>query len=149
MQNKRALSFYFAALIYKKLEYLKEKTGLPLTVVPVPPRKGKIREKGWDQIEEICFYLEKAWNIKVTRLLTRLSHIQQKKLDRFQRIEGISLSYTLKSRKKISKLIPKMEKNLVIIDDVLTTGSTIEACARNLKELGVEKVYSITLFIVD
>jgi predicted amidophosphoribosyltransferase len=38
---------------------------------------------------------------------------------------------------------------VVLADDVLTTGSTIEACARELKRLGIKQVFSITLFIVD
>ena len=156
LEDKRTLSPYFASLFYKKLKSLEEEYGANLSVVPVPPRVGKIREKGWDQIEELCYYLEKGWNVRILRLLERLSHVQQKKLDRVQRLEGIGSSYRVKNEKKIKKILPKTQsgemmlpKAVVLADDVLTTGSTIESCARELKKLGVEHVFSITLFIVD
>ncbi|MBO6218317.1 MAG: ComF family protein [Treponema sp.] len=149
MEDKRNLSPYFAVLFYEKLCAIENELGFSLAVVPVPPRAGKIRERGWDQIEELCFYLEKGWGVKVFRLLERLSHIQQKKLDRLQRIEGISSSYRLKNKRKIRKFCKKIPEAVVLADDVLTTGSTIEACARELKAFGVRKVFSLTLFIVD
>lgn len=149
LEDKRNLSVYFASIFHKKLCTLEEELGFSIPVVPVPPREGKIRERGWDQIEELCFYLEHGWNVRILRLLERLSHVQQKKLDRVQRLEGISSSYRLKSERKIRRICASVPKAVVLADDVLTTGSTIEACARELKSLGVEKVFSITLFIVD
>lgn len=149
LEDKRNLSPYFAAIFYKRLRALEESCGRSLTVVPVPPRSGKIRSRGWDQIEELCFYLERGWGVKILRLLERLSHTQQKKLDRVQRIEGMSSSYRLKSERKIRRIAGKIPDAVVLADDVLTTGSTIEACARALKSLGIKQVFSITLFIVD
>ena len=149
MEGKRNLSVYFAAIFYQKLKALEEEFGQKLCVVPVPPRAGKIREKGWDQIEELCFYLEKGWNVKILRLLERLSRVQQKKLDRVQRIEGISSSYRLKSKKKLRHIAKTIPDTLLLADDVMTTGSTLEACARELKKIGVKRVFSITLFSVD
>ena len=149
LEDKRNLSPYFAAIFYQKLKSLEDSLGIMPAVVPVPPRAGKIREKGWDQIEELCFYLEKGWGVKILRLLERLSRVQQKKLDRVQRIEGISSSYRLKNAKRLKKICPNIPETVVLADDVLTTGSTIEACARELKSFGIKKVFSITLFIVD
>lgn len=149
LEDKRNLSPYFASIFYKKLKSLEEEIGEKIPVVPVPPRAGKIREKGWDQIEELCYYLEKGWNVEIMHLLERLSKVQQKKLDREQRLEGISSSYRLKSEKKLKKNLRKIPEMLVLADDVMTTGSTVEACSRELKKLGVKKVFSITLFVVD
>ena len=149
LEDKRSLSPYFAALFHRKLKSLENEIGEPLAVVPVPPRKGKIRERGWDQIDELCFYLKKGWNVKILPLLERLTHTQQKKLDRIQRIEGISSSYRLRKEKWLRRKFPHLPEAVVLADDVLTTGSTIEACARELKKLGIKRVFSITLFIVD
>ena len=149
LEDKRTLSPYFAEIFYKKLKSLEGKTGKSLAVVPVPPRKGKIREKGWDQIDELCFYLEKGWNVKILPLLERVSRIQQKKLDRVQRIEGISSSYRLKKERILRKMCQEPPDAVVLADDVLTTGSTIEACARELKKFGINQVYSVTLFVVS
>ena len=149
LEDKRNLSPYFAAIFYRKLKSLEDELGGALSVVPVPPRKGKIREKGWDQIDELCFYLEKGFGVKILHLLERLSKTQQKKLDRVQRIEGISSSYRLKIARKLQKIAKSPPDAVVLADDVLTTGSTIEACARELKSFGIKRVFSITLFIVE
>ena len=49
--EKRTLSVYFASLLAKKLREIEKEYG-SFFIVPVPPRPGKIREKGWDQVEE-------------------------------------------------------------------------------------------------
>lgn len=149
LENKRSLSPYFAALFYQKLKALEEREGKLIPVVPVPPRKGKIREKGWDQIDELCFYLKRGWNVKVLHLLERTSSVQQKKLGRLERLKTIDSSYHLKQGHKVKKLLESPPELVVLADDILTTGSTLEGCARELKRGGIKKVYSITLFIVE
>lgn len=112
-------------------------------IVPVPPRKGKIRKNGWDQIEELCSFLEKRYGLKVFRLLERNTSGQQKKLSRQQRLESIKTAYSLKPG------IFKLPQSVCLIDDVCTTGSTLESCAEILKKAGVQKVNAVTLFTVD
>lgn len=147
--DKRTLSPYFAVIFHKKLLEVEKFYGQTLPIVPVPPRKDKIRERGWDQIEELCFYLKEVWGVEVLPMLERLSRTQQKKLDRTQRIERISSSYALKSKEWLKKHKIQPPKAVILADDVLTTGSTLEACARELKKIGVEKVFALTLFTVD
>lgn len=147
MQEKRSLSSYFASLVHDKLLEIEEKCGKKLSIVPVPPRPGKIREKGWDQIEDLCFYLSKGWNVKILSLLKRNSKNQQKKLDRVQRLENIGSAYSVSSQAEKRKI--QIPEKAVLLDDVLTTGSTLENCACLLKKLGVKEVFVITLFVVD
>ena len=47
-------------------------------VVPVPPRYGKIKEIGWDQVDELCNILEHRFGFKILRVLERKSVFQQK-----------------------------------------------------------------------
>ena len=112
-------------------------------VVPVPPRKGKIREKGWDQVDELCSFLHYRYNQKVMKLLTRNSTGEQKKLGREGRLETIGKAYSLLEEENLPDVMPE---NVIIIDDIFTTGSTIESCARVLKEGGVKKVIALTIF---
>lgn len=147
MRGNRAISPFFANLVYKKMRKIEDSLLLKdIPVVPVPPRPGKIRKNGWDQINEICFYLKRFRNIKILKLLKRVSDSQQKKLNREERLDKIVNTYVLSSAAKKNRNIPE---SVFLIDDVITTGATVEQCARLLKSLGVKRVYVITLFIVD
>ena len=142
INGERQFSSFFAKIVYKRLCEIKEITG-SFAVVPVPPRKGKIREKGWDQIQELSMLLKYVYGIKVVSMLERISYVQQKKLDRLERLGTINRSYVLK--KKLKEIPCKA----VIIDDVLTTGATIESCSFLLKKAGVKEVYAVSIFAVS
>lgn len=138
MGGVRNISGFYAELVNKALKYYEIKN-----IVPVPPRKGKIQEKGWDQIDELCRFLEMKYNYSVFHLLKRNSSVQQKKLNRKDRLETIKNAYSLA---EVSGILPE---TVCLIDDVCTTGSTIECCGRLLKAAGIKNVYVITLYIVD
>jgi ComF family protein len=112
--------------------------------VPVPPRPGKIRRTGWDQVERLAALLEKerpsgtpAAGIPLSRCLKRLASQSQKELNREQRKKN------LRGRILCTKKPPR---SALLFDDLITTGSTLEACAAALKEGGTERVYALTLF---
>ena len=105
-------------------------------IVPVPPRPGKIKETGWDQVEHLAKVIEKR-GYSVYRCLKRGKSNVQKRLNRAERMEN------LKGRILIDGNAPRIA---LLIDDVITTGSTIEICASVLKEAGAQKVYGLCLF---
>ena len=142
LEGERALSDLLSELMNERLIQLKRKFG-DFVIVPVPPRPGKIREKGWDQVEELCTFLEYRYNWKVQRILKRISSVEQKSLDRNHRMDIIGKAYTLCDK---VKSVPGI---VCLVDDVLTTGSTLECCAKVLKENGVERVYASAIFTVD
>jgi ComF family protein len=119
----------------KILDILDDPVLKDAILVPVPPRPGKIKENGWDQVEYLAKKLEKYRY--VSRCLKRSRSKVQKKLGRSERLEN------LKGRIWLNGTAPK---TAVIIDDVMTTGSTMEVCASVLKENGSEKVYGLCLF---
>jgi len=108
-------------------------------IVPVPPRPGKIKESGWDQVECLVKRLEKLekGRITVCRCLKRRKSKVQKFLGRTERAEN------LKGRILAHGAVPK---TVLIIDDVITTGSTMEVCSQTLKANGAEKVFGLCLF---
>ena len=132
-----ALGNFFAEIIRKTLE----EKGIPVEtgIVVVPPRPGKIRKAGWDQVEYLAKLLEKDKGcvFPVIRCLKRLRSRSQKELGRKNR------QTNMKGRIISKKQIPK---TAVIIDDVITTGSTLDACAVALKEGGAQTVYGLCLF---
>lgn len=146
LQDKRALSSLFAQLMYEQMKSIFQ-SEIPV-IVPVPPRPGKIKKKGWDQIDELCNLFECRYGLKVLKILKRNTSFQQKKLDREQRLELTKNSYSVNEKLIKRKKISVPEK-AVLIDDVLTTGITIENCAFLLKKTGVINVYAMTIFIVD
>lgn len=116
-------------------------------VVPVPPRPGKIHKNGWDQIEDIALYLEYVHHIRVERILKRTDAQQQKKLTKEERDEHSKHAYVIDARKM--NHLDGIPPHVILLDDVITTGSTICACARLLKEVkGIQKVSATSLFIV-
>jgi ComF family protein len=134
-----AIGNFFAELIIKTL---KEKDIAPETgIVPVPARPGKIRKSGWDQVEYLARLLEKGQSngnvFPVSRCLKRLKSKSQKELSRANR------QTNLKGRIVPIKQIPK---TAIILDDVMTTGSTLDACAGALKEGGAKTVCGLCLF---
>ena len=110
-------------------------------IVPVPSRPGKIRKNGWDQVEYLAKLIEKKHarygNFPVNRCLKRLPSKSQKELGRENR------KTNLKGRIVTVKQPPK---TAIVIDDVMTTGSTLDACASALKEGGTQTVYGLCLF---
>lgn len=147
-QEIRALSLFFA----KILDGLLKKLGAKV-IIPVPPRKGKLQEKGWDQIDELCNLLEYIYGFKILRILERATVIQQKKLGREGRLEQIGKAYNLVSPEKLQKSLKpfdgKLPKEVILLDDVCTTGATLESCSIPLKEVGIKTIIGVTLFVVD
>lgn len=145
----RSLSPLFALALEKALVNIYGKQRL-VPLVPVPPRPGKIKKTGWDQIDELCNILHSCYGRSVVHLIKRVSDVQQKKLNRENRLSTSFSSYRpiFKEafRLKNKGLLPE---EVVLIDDVMTTGATIETCSAILKRLGVRKVQVITLLIVD
>jgi ComF family protein len=105
--------------------------------VPVPPRPGKIKKQGWDQIGYLAKILEKESAFPVCRCLKRLPSRSQKELNRLER--GINL----KGRIKCIKQVPE---TAIVFDDVITTGATINECSEVLLNAGSKNVYGICLF---
>ncbi len=151
MMESRDISFILAKAAYLAMEKLYGKE-LP-ALVPVPPRPGKIHHKGWDQIQDLAFLLHHVYGIRVLNLLSRTQKIQQKKLDRIARLQQDEDRYVLSGKGR--RLVECMGKSwmevqeILLLDDVITTGGTLESCARVLKNAGFAKICALTLFIVD
>ena len=126
---------FLADSLCKSLEdFVKERD---MVLVPVPPRPGKIKKQGWDQNEYLAKRLGSIGAYPLKRCLKRLRSRSQKELNRKEREEN------LKGRIICTKKPPK---DVILFDDVVTTGATLNACATALLEGGTKTVYAICLF---
>ncbi|AAC65745.1 hypothetical protein TPADAL_0776 [Treponema pallidum subsp. pallidum DAL-1] len=108
-------------------------------LVPVPPRPCKMAERGWDQVEDVSRRLELA-GFTVNRALVRVEgRFAQKTLSRAARVENLAGSIELGAHARVPR-------DALIIDDVVTTYATMDACARVLRSSGSERVQGFSFF---
>lgn len=110
-------------------------------IVPVPlhPKKQKIR--GYNQSEAFAVGLEKSTGIMVEKSsLKRVEHTSsQTQKSRHDRVDSVSRAF------RIEKNANLHAKRVLLVDDVITTGATIETCYHLLKEAGTERVDILTI----
>ena len=109
-------------------------------IVPVPCSRGRLLKFGWDQMLEVCKALKRPY----VRLLERNEGTQgpQKYLDRSQRAQASEGKFCINSSIKDLQLY--RNRKIIIIDDILTTGSTMEAAMNLLESNGFSDVCGAT-----
>jgi len=114
----------------------------PDVIAPVPVSKKKYRKRGYNQAELIARELAKNCNVPMdARLLYRVKDTKpQKEISKDLRRKNLEKAFL------ISQNVVKYKK-VVLVDDIYTTGSTIDECAKALKAAGVENVFFISLSI--
>jgi ComF family protein len=119
----------------------------PDILVPVPIHKSKYRERGYNQTEILANGIAKGLNIPVLpHLLIRdKKTLPQKQLSDKERLRNLQEAFILND--KVFSEYPRKIKSILLIDDIYTTGSTIEACTNVLMRNGIENIYFITLCI--
>ncbi|MBI2055220.1 MAG: ComF family protein [Candidatus Sungbacteria bacterium] len=109
-------------------------------LVPIPLHKKRLRERGFNQAELMAKKLGRAWGLKIaTDILMRTEYRkpQTEIKRREERLENAKGIY------KINKS-PPPGKIMILVDDVATTGATLEEAARVLKNAGAKQVWAFT-----
>lgn len=114
-------------------------TSLPAlpkdTVVTyVPTATSRVRVRGYDQSQLIASHLAKQRSLPMARLLVRHGQTRQVGSVRTKRLEQAAKNYGLANNKRLS------QKHILIVDDILTTGATLEAASRVLRKTGAKQV---------
>jgi len=105
-----------------------------------PRKKANIKKFGFDQAEEMAKYLSLATSIPYNKCIFRKGRAKdQKFLNSAERKENVKNVYFFNSGIDVS------EKVILLVDDVVTTGSTVKACAKLLKENGAKAVYVLSI----
>jgi competence protein ComFC len=109
-------------------------------LVPVPLHPARQREREFNQADVLASIVGHEAELPVSRALRRIRHTTtQTRLDRHERMENLRHAFT------VHKDAPVRGKHLVLVDDVLTTGSTLDECARILCKAGAASVRAITV----
>jgi ComF family protein len=113
-------------------------------LVPVPLHRKRLRHRHFNQAEEISLALATHTGMPVIKALRRIRETEtQTLLSRKQRMENLrgAFEITRQGRGRIES----SPDGVVLIDDVLTTGSTVNECAKTLRRAGFRKVFVVTV----
>ena len=106
--------------------------------VPVPLHPRREYERGFNQAEDLAMHL----GVPVARWLKRVRHTQsQIELPKDRRQQNVKDAFAINPTPGSRLPVPGI---VVLVDDVSTTGSTLEACAKVLKQAGVKEVRALT-----
>lgn len=114
-------------------------------VVPVPLHKSKLRKRGYNQVHKFAEELGKALSIPVdttTLVKTKATSTQVFK-DRLKRILTHDADFS------ISGDMSLQGKHILLVDDIITTGATIEACANQLMRIKGVRISVVTMAIAE
>ena len=144
--RKEYLEFYgkyIAKAFYEKIKSIN-----PDCFVPVPIHKNRLRERNYNQAAVLSYAISdelKKYNINIPVnekiIFRRKNTVPLNKLSEDERSKQIKNAFITNEDKNI--------KSVIIVDDIYTSGNTINEMAISLKNIGVEKIYFITIVVVD
>jgi ComF family protein len=109
-------------------------------LVPVPLHPARQREREFNQAEAIAELLAKRTGVEVYRALKRIRYTTtQTRLDRHERMENLRGAFRVRHPERVH------QRHLLLVDDVFTTGSTADECARVLRAAGAASVRALVV----
>ncbi len=117
--------------VFKEIDY----------IIPVPLHKKRFQERGYNQVTTFCNSIEKNLSIPVIEdVLIKTKNLKsQTDKSKEGRIENNKNVFSIKNYEKIEG------KHILIVDDVFTTGATIEACAKEILKIKNTKISILTI----
>lgn len=150
MIRKIILNYKFneKAYLYKTIVnfLLKNEKFFPIiksydTILPVPISRKRRRERGYNQSELIAREIAKSLGIDYTKeCLFKIKNIvEQSKLNKEERQANIQGIYELRKPEELK------DKKLLLVDDIYTTGSTVNECCKILSQAQPKKIGVLTI----
>lgn len=143
-RNQPRLSETISRLLYEELEKQSITPEFDF-IIPVPMHPRKKRQRGYNQSELIARRLGEYLNKEVrTDILKKTVYTRpQSRLKRKDRINNLEGAFS------VCQDVFVEGKSVLLVDDVLTTGTTLKTCAEILKEKGVSIIYGIVIAIAE
>ena len=111
-----------------------------IVITNVPRKSGRVLKYGFDHSEEIARAISKKLGIQYVKLLKSKLKSPQKKLYGEERVKNARFDY-LRRRKDITG------KRVLLVDDIVTTGASMGACAMLIRALGAKEVVGVCMGI--
>lgn len=129
---------FFAELLAHKIQTRKDLFKEDAIIVPIPTNIARIRERGFDHTEFLSKELSKITGIEYKKLLfrPRYSESQTKSKDRWENVKEVFLALNIPEYKN---------KQIILIDDVITTGSTMLSAIKILNQLGYKDIICLSV----
>ncbi|AUD05664.1 ComF family protein [Spirosoma pollinicola] len=110
-------------------------------LIGVPLHKSRFQQRGYNQADWIAEGLSEALNVPMRAdvLIRKRFNESQTRKNRLERWENVKTVFSVNNADEIK------DKKIVLVDDVLTTGATLEACAIELLKAGCKSVGILTL----
>ncbi len=115
---------------------IKTNLNKPEVVIPVPLHKSKLRKRGFNQSYYFAKGIGKVLEIPVeSQVLSRKRATStQTRKSRLERWENVEHVFAIKNKE------PVIGKHALLVDDVVTTGATLESCGIRLLDSGSQKI---------
>ncbi len=123
-----------ADLMAERIEWLAPAHMLSGTIVPVPPAPPRLRRRGFDPAGEVAAALAERLDAPLENCLERRGGGRQVGRRRAERVAHPPQIYSA----------GPAPRSALLVDDVLTTGATLTACARALRAAGSSRVVAVT-----
>lgn len=112
-------------------------------VLSVPLHSSKMKSRGYNQSELMAKYIAKKLTIPYVNALKRVKKTSKQSLQsKINRSKNLEHSFAINKCKKIDVI---KNSNVLLVDDIYTTGSTANECSKVLLNYGVNQIYVITI----
>ena len=131
------MSRYIAQVMRDKLEFEQLSADY---IIPVPLHKKRMRTRGFNQAEKIASYLSDYTKIPIIDCIKRNRNTKRLyALNKFQREKELKNAFEVKDGSEKIKC-----KRVLLIDDIFTTGTTVNEISKKLKIYGVDEIIVLT-----
>lgn len=134
--GRRHIGEAFAHLIEAKFLETNENVDI---IIPVPIGADRLKTRGFNQSEVLCGELLEIGKVKTDILLRPQDTPHQTGLDRQHREKNLRGAFKVSDKSLVKG------KRIMLVDDIYTTGSTLNECARTLVEAGASGVVAMVL----
>jgi ComF family protein len=109
-------------------------------IIPVPLHKARYRIRGYNQSKLLADHISEKTGIQLDLNLIRVRNTRpQSRLEnRVEKLENVKGAFAVPDETRIK------EKSVILVDDIVTSGATVNECAKELKKAGAGNIYVLT-----